>query len=73
MFLQKQKPHASALDADSKAHVSGADTAAALSGLWSEATFAVQTPAAHRNQQWQVSKHVKLLVKLGIMCFIDSS
>jgi len=73
VFVQKQKPHASALDADSKAHVSGADTAAALSGLWSEATFAVQTPPAHRDQQWQVSKHVKLMAKVGIMCFIDSS
>ncbi len=73
MFVQKQKAHASVLDADSKADASGDAAAAAPSGLWSEATFAVQTPAAHRNQQWQVSKHVKLLVKLGIMCFIDSS
>ena len=69
MFLQKQKPHASALDADSKAHVSGADTAAALSGLWSEATFAVQTPRAHRDQQWQVSKHVKFMAKIGSQLF----
>ncbi|KAL0045184.1 hypothetical protein WJX82_011522 [Trebouxia sp. C0006] len=50
---KKQKAHASVLDADSKAGASGDAAAATPSGLWSEATFAVQTPAAHRNQQWQ--------------------
>jgi len=54
--VQKQKAHASGLDADSKADVSGDATAVAPSGLWSEATFAVQTPPAYRDQQWQVSK-----------------
>jgi hypothetical protein len=56
VFVQKQKAHASALDADSKANVSGAATAVAPSGVWSEATFVVQTPPAYKNQQWQVSK-----------------
>ena len=73
MFVQKQKAHASVLDADSKADALSDAAAAAPSGLWSEATFAVQTPRPHRDQQCQVSKHVKLLVILGIMCFTDSS
>ena len=56
VFVQKRKAHASALYADSKADALGAVMAVAPSGLRSEATFAVQTPPAHRDQQWQVSK-----------------
>ncbi len=69
MFVQKQKAHASVLDADSKADALGDAAAAAPSGLWSEATFALQTPPAHRDQQWQVSKHVKFMAKIGSQLF----
>ena len=67
MFVQKRKARASVLDADSKTDVSGDVTAVALSGFGSGATFAVQTPPAHKNQQWQVSKHVKSMAKSGIV------
>ncbi|KAA6427494.1 MAG: origin recognition complex 1 [Trebouxia sp. A1-2] len=53
---KKQKAHASALDADSKADASGAVMAGAPSGRWSEATFAVQTPPAYRDQLWQTTE-----------------
>ncbi|KAL0022861.1 hypothetical protein WJX77_000862 [Trebouxia sp. C0004] len=50
---KKRKARVSASDVDSKADVSGAVMAVASSGLWSEATFAVQTPPTYRDQHWQ--------------------